>query len=48
MKNKAIIRFGLIFFLFKTLNVFNLSVATKDFITNYTFINSFMAEVPII
>ena len=48
MKNKTIISFGLIFFLFKTLNVFNLSAATKDFIANYTFfINLFMAEGPI-
>ena len=41
-------RFGLIVFLFKSLNVFNLSAATKNLITNYTFfVNSFMAEVPI-
>ena len=46
---RPIIRFGLILFLFKSLNVFYLSEATKNLITNYTFFfNSFMAEVPII
>ena len=43
---QTIIRFGLIVFLFKSLNVFNLSAATKNLITNYTFfVNSFMPEV---
>ena len=42
-------RFGLIVFLFKSLNIFNLSAATKNLITNYTFfVKLFMAEVPII
>ena len=46
---QTIIRFGLIVFLFKSLNVFNLSAATKSLITNYTFlVNSFMAEIHII
>ena len=41
-------RFGLIVFLFQSLNVFNLLAETKSLITNYTFLaNSFMAEVPI-
>ena len=44
-KLKTIIRFGLNVFLFKSLNVFNLSAATKNLITNYTFFaNSFMTE----
>ena len=48
-QHKTIIRFGPIVLLFKSLNVFTLSAATKNLITNYTFIvNSFMAEVPII
>ena len=35
--------------IFKSLNVFNLSAATKNLITNYIFfVNSFMAEVSII
>ena len=42
---KTIIRFGLNVFLFKSLNVFNLSAVTKNLITNYTFFaNSFMTE----
>ena len=45
-QHKTIIHFGLIVFLFKSLNVFNLPAATKSLITNYTFlINSFMLEV---
>ena len=48
-QHKTIICFGLIVFLFKSLNVFNLLAATKRLITNYTFsVNSFMVEVPII
>ena len=47
-RHKTIIRIGLIVFLFKRLNVFNLLEATKILITNYTFfVNSFMAELPI-
>ena len=47
-QHKTIIRIGLIVFLFKRLNVFNLLEATKILITNYTFfVNSFMAELPI-
>ena len=47
-QHNIIIHFVLIVFLFKSLNVFNLSAATKNLITNYTFfVNSFMAEVPI-
>ena len=47
-QHKTIIRIGLIMFLFKRLNVFNLLEATKILITNYTFfVNSFMAELPI-
>ena len=43
---KNIIRFGLIVFLFKSLNVFNLSAAAKNLITNYNFfVDSFMAGV---
>ena len=43
---KTIIRFGLIVFLFKSLNVFNLSAAAKNLITNYNFfVDSFMAGV---
>ena len=38
LQQKAIIRFGLIAFLFKSLNVFNLSAATKNLTTNYTFL----------
>ena len=46
---KTIIRFGVIVFLFKSVNVFNLTAATRKLITNYTFfVNSFMAEVSII
>ena len=46
-QHKTIIRFGLIVFLFKSQNVFNLLAATKNWITNYTFfVNSFMVEVP--
>ena len=46
-QHKAVIRFGLIVFLFKSSNVFNLLAATKNWITNYTFfVNSFMVEVP--
>ena len=49
LQNETIIRFGLIMFLFQSLNVFNLPVATKNLITNYTFfLNSFVAEVVII
>ena len=45
---KTIIRFGVIVFLFKSVNVFNLTAATRKLITNYTFfVNSFMAEVSI-
>ena len=48
-QQKAIIRFELIVSLLKRLHVFNLSAATKNMITNYTFFaNSFIAEVPII
>ena len=47
-QHKTIIRFGLIVFLFKSLNVFKLSAATKNFITNSTFVNSFVAGVSII
>ena len=36
-QHKAIIRFGLTVFLFKSLNVFNLSAGTKNLRTNYTF-----------
>ena len=36
-QRKTIIRFGLIVFLFKSLNAFNLSAATKNLRTNYTF-----------
>ena len=36
-QHKTIIRFGLVF-LFKSLNVFNLSAATKILTTNYTFL----------
>ena len=40
---------GFIVFFFKRLNVFNLSAATKKLITSCTFfINSFMAQVPLI
>ena len=40
---------GFIVFLFKSLNLFNLTAAAKNLITNYTFfINYFVAEVPII
>ena len=42
-QNKTINGFGLIVYLFKRLNVFNLSAVIKNF-----FVNSFMAEVPII
>ena len=46
---KAIIRFGIIVFLFKSLNVFNVSAATKNLIKNCNFfVKSFMAEVPIV
>ena len=49
IQHKTIIRFGLILFLFKSLNTFNLLAAIKSWITNYTFlVNSFMAEVPTI
>ena len=37
LQHKAIICFGLIVFFLKRLNVFNLSAATKNLITNYTF-----------
>ena len=37
-QHKTIIRFGLIVLLFKRSNVFNLSAATKNLITNYTFL----------
>ena len=48
-QHKTIIRFEVIAFLFKSLNVLNLSAATKDLITNYTFfVNSFITELPII
>ena len=48
-QHKTITRFGVIVFLFKSVNVFNLSAATRKLITNYTFfVNSFMAEVSII
>ena len=40
-QSKTIIRFEVIVFLFKSLNVFNLSAATENLITNYTFVNSF-------
>ena len=47
-QHKAIIRFGPIVFLFKSLNVFNLSTAAKNLLTNYTFfVNSFMVGVAI-
>ena len=36
-QQKTIIRFGLIAFFFKSFNVFNLSVATKNLTKNYTF-----------
>ena len=49
IQHKTIIRFGLIVFLFKSLNAFNSSAARKNLITNNKFfINSFVAEVPII
>ena len=47
-QHKTIIRFGLIVFLFKSLNVFKLPAATKNFITTSTFVNSFVAGVSII
>ena len=48
-QHNTIICFGFIVFLFKSLNVFNLSEATKSLITNYKFlVSSFMVEVPII
>ena len=41
--------FELIAFFLKSLNLFNLSAATKNLIRNYTFfVNSFMAELPTI
>ena len=47
--HKTIIRFRLIVFLFKSLNEFNLPAATKNWVTNYTFVvNSFIPEVPTI
>ena len=47
-QHKNIIRFGLIVFLFKSLNVFNLSAATKNLIANYTFfVSLFMTGLPI-
>ena len=46
---KTIIRFVFIVFLFKSLNAFNLSAATKYLITNYTFfVSSLTTEVSII
>ena len=45
MQRKTIIRYGLNMFLFKSLNVFNLSAATKNLTTNYTFfVNSFICK----